>query len=275
MNENKVLNSMIPEIRKYYDNFKQKIRNSTYKKNESERDKNLSFLTKKRNYLDKRRKTAKGRSNELKIQALSTIIGILSRFSYRPTIEYTIEPTLSQGDCFYSSVYRVSKERDLLDHIKTCLKVEVENEDQFVITMRNLVATEIKENRLISGTNHSGKKEDAYDFLSALLTGLDKEDYNESITQFTTQFKRAFPYSKGLGTRESFLEKMSKIAAKRQNFVSEIEVQIMINQLNKCKIKLAIHNNSTPVIKIKEGDYEVINIYNQGEGHYVYFSTAT
>lgn len=252
-----------------YDTFSDKVRNGTYVRNIKQHTKNTKFLKRRRAYLDTRRTTRKAKSNQKKIIDLDYLIGILGRIDHSPVIPYTIKPTLAQGDCFYSALYRVSLERDLLDEFAECLHVDTKNEDTFITTMRKKVADEIAGNRLVRNGG-----EDAYDTLTEMLGELNKQDYNESIEQFTREFKLAFPYPTKLGTRTNFLKRLSDIARVRRNYVSQFEVDIVSGLLqHNCKVRLVIYNNEHPRIKIKEGANDVINLYNQGEGHYVYFST--
>jgi hypothetical protein len=88
----------------------------------------------------------------------------------RPSVLYkaTVKPTLEQGDCFFSSIYRASKEQGLLNKINNCNPdILISNEDEFITSLRYLVAN-----------NSTDAIRSLYDFLLMLHTATNKNSKN-------------------------------------------------------------------------------------------------
>ena len=66
-------------------------------------------------------------------------------------VKVTDKPTLSNGDCFYSAIYRASKERrEVFDRINKDLGLESPEEDAFITAFREKVAKEVEADKLPS-----------------------------------------------------------------------------------------------------------------------------
>jgi hypothetical protein len=165
--------------------------------------------------------------------------------------------TLAQGDCFYSSIYRSSGEGGLLAKIQDCLGIQVDTEDNFIEDFRGVVASKIMAGDLPS--------EEGADMFDVLVGQIRDNLWKEVIRAYPTWFQKAF--GAGLPRKERFLEKLAGLASTRQNDVSEIEVRIVEKILLECGIKVNKNNHD-----IARGIPGALNLWNQGEYHWVYFS---
>ena len=183
-----------------------RIKANTYKTNRVQQKENRTFLL-----MTKTRLTQKKSSNikykdahKRKLEKLNAILEEIGSPGSTPLIgEVGINETLTQGDCFYSSLYRVFKERDLLKTVCHELNLRGSTEVRFVLSFRKKVAKEVLDDKLPTDLNQHGKQENSYDFLSGLgkeLTTIIDEDKGEI---FPTWFKKEF--RNGVGTRKNFL----------------------------------------------------------------------
>ena len=165
--------------------------------------------------------------------------------------------TLAQGDCFYSSVYRSAGEAGLLKKIQECLGIQVDTEDNFIDDFRGIVAT-----RIMTGDLPS---EDGGDIFQVLVERVLGGLWKPVLEAYPKWFQKAF--AKGLPKKERFLEKLARFAGTRMNDVSEIEVRLIEKILGECRIKINIYNHA-----ISRGIPGELNLWNQREYHWVYFS---
>ena len=51
-----------------------------------------------------------------------------------------IKETLDDGNCFYSAIYHVLKDKNKLDHVGNILGLNIKNEKDFIISLRKLIS---------------------------------------------------------------------------------------------------------------------------------------
>jgi len=247
-----------------------RLKANTYKTNRGQMKANLNYLQKTRSRLTIK-KTNRKEADNRKLEKLNAILEELGSPGSTPLIgEVGINETLSQGDCFYSSLYRAFKERDLLKTVCHDLNLRGSTEVRFILSFRQKVAKEVLDNNLPADINADGQPENSYDFLSGLgneLTTILEEDKNEI---FPDWFKKEF--SKGVGTRKNFLKKFAKWAIKRKEYVGEIEVSIVKRLLKEKGILLEIDGKrKTHLSRMKDG-LPLVTLFNESGGHYEYFT---
>ena len=177
--------------------------------------------------------------------------------SKNPALKFpvTVKDTLTNGDCFYSSLFRAAQEQSLLTIIHECHPtIIISDETSFISSFRNLVADEIIADRLPSIKEKNGNV-NVYD---TLANGSAEETSNSTVYKkilegfpewFATDFKTQ------LGTREFFLNFYAAGARKMENWVGEIEVRIVKQLLEPCKIKLNIFTDRNINIFIRQVFY--------------------
>jgi hypothetical protein len=175
----------------------------------------------------------------------------------------TIRKTLDQGDCFYSAIYRASKEReDLLNKLSNCLSLDPSDEALFVQSFRNRVA-----NRIISNDGPI-----IYDN-TKLRAETNSNTYVSIIENYPEWFREEFGnYGENIGDRDSFIQRLASHVREPGEWVGEIEVGIITEELKKCGILLEIRSNTETELYKTSQNMVVIHLYNPNEQHYEYFS---
>jgi hypothetical protein len=257
-----------------YSDIEARIRASTYKTDKNQYVRNLYFLeTTKHRLTRKNASVIKYKSGHAK--KLARLNSLLTNMS-EPNVtkdpaatEAWINETLSQGDCFYSSIFRACKERGFLPILRDTLKLNVRTEDAFVASFRNRVAREVLANHLPSDVDQHGNPEDTYDILSKMGDSLSAAiEYDEV---FPDWFKQAF--AKGVGTRKYFLKTFAKHTRIRKNYISEIEFQIVKKLLDdRCNIFLEAEGLTKALLPKYKVGKPLITLYNSSGGHYEYYS---
>jgi len=175
----------------------------------------------------------------------------------------TIRKTLDQGDCFYSAIYRASKEReDLLNKLSNCLSLDPSDEALFIESFRDRVA-----NRIISNDGPI-----IYDN-TKLRAETNSNTYVSIIENYPEWFREEFGnYGENIGDRDSFIQRLAYHVREPGEWVGEIEVGIITEELKKCGILLEIRSNTETELYKTSQNMVVIHLYNPNEQHYEYFS---
>ena len=190
---------------------------------------------------------------------------------------YPAGRTTSNGDCFFSAIFRAAKERGkpVLDAIAKCLGLTTASEPKFIAAFRNKIATQIASGHLPSGQGREGLL-NLYDVFMEMIG--DPGQYKARVVAYPSWFGKTFgPKGEQIGTREEFVARLAEKIRESGNWVSEIEVTIAKEMLDACNVTLRIENSNK--IKDIRGELQmeadgktVLNIWNQGESHYVYFT---
>lgn len=187
------------------------------------------------------------------------------------TFPVILRHTLSQGDCFFSALYRSLRERDgLLEKIGECLSLTIENESSFIQALRDKIADIVVSGHLPYSNEKNGRL-DIYDSLVQHTGNL--ETYSEITVGFPEWFRTEFgEHGENLGVRETFCQRLASHIRTSGEWVGEIEVRIVTEEFENCDVLIEIRsNNEENLYKISEGK-DVIHLYNPSELHYEYFS---
>ena len=199
-------------------------------------------------------------------------------------------PTLAQGDCFFSSIFRASLERGLLLDLIACLGLQnVVDEFTFIQELRNKVAAEIRKGK--SGAGHvdgavpgsflaNGQFTDIYDSLLLQFIN-DHGSFLQIIQAFPYWFIPIYTQYQQFPSRDDFYENYATQTEKMTEYVGVIEVTIIERLLKEnCGIGLLTRNIRNPSVNprwFSQGS-EIVNgmptlyLVNLGEGHYEYDS---
>lgn len=189
---------------------------------------------------------------------------------------YPTGRTATNGDCFFSAIFRAAKERGkpVLDTVAKCLGITVATEPKFIQAFRKKIGDHIATGHLPTGEGREGRL-NTYDVFVEMVA--DPVQYKARITSYPEWFGKTFGANgEHLGTREEFAKRLAEQIRTAGNWVSEIEVTIAKELLEACNVVIRIVNSN----KIKDiGDLQtemdgkqVLNLWNQGESHYVYFT---
>uniref|UniRef100_A0A6C0KXF7 OTU domain-containing protein n=1 Tax=viral metagenome TaxID=1070528 RepID=A0A6C0KXF7_9ZZZZ len=180
----------------------------------------------------------------------------------------TVKKTLSNGDCFYSSIYRAAKERPgILNRLKTCLRLNIDSETAFIQSFRDKVARTIRRQGL-----QKENSKDIYDYLqetAALKDGTYEAIMDAYPNWFTTEFGTEGEH---LATKADFIKRLLKHVTKQGEWVGEIETRQVMELLPACEIRVKIHSNEAKFLPLKTNGHDILQLYNPGEAHYEYFS---
>ena len=183
-----------------------------------------------------------------------------------------IRNSLSNGDCFYSSVFRALKEREgLLERVQRKYSdINVSDESAFIQSWRNIVADNVEtytfaDSPLDIYEHLINKSHDSTGNISIILRGFPAWFRSEFGAQFET-----------VGNKEDFFSRLKLSLKTPGNWVGQIEVQIVQKLLESMNIKLKIENNSARecAVKLRDG-MDFIYLINYDETHYKYFSFDT
>jgi hypothetical protein len=190
------------------------------------------------------------------------------------TFPVILRHTLSQGDCFFSALYRSLHERDgLLEKIGECISLTIENESSFIQAFRDKIADIVVSGHLPYSNEKNGRL-DMYDSLVQYTTNT--ETYEEITRGFPEWFQIEFgEHGENLGVRESFCQRLASHIRTSGEWVGEIEVRIVMEELEKCDVLIEIRSNNEENLYKTSGEKDVIHLYNPSELHYEYFSFVT
>ncbi len=249
-------------------NIANRIKHNTYKSDKKQLKRNRKYLERTQKRL-RARNAATIKYKRAHTRKLETTAKLLQAVATYPGNIAWINDTLTQGDCFYSSLYRASKERDLLPVLAANLGLHTSTESQFIKSFRNLVADTVKAGQLPSSNNQYGVKEDTYDILAGMGDSLGAAIAYGNV--FPDWFVASF--SGGVGTRSHFQNTFARYARRRKMYVSEIEVDIAKKLLkDRCGILLEITGKTEAIIEKHKENMPLITLYNACGGHYEYYS---
>jgi hypothetical protein len=175
--------------------------------------------------------------------------------------------TRTDGDCFFSSIFRAATEQGLLPLLATCNPLlQTCSESAFILSFRAILAQEIRAERL---PMNAGGSINTYDSLMQLG---DDEVYKGTIEAFPVWFQEEFPTLESLGTQKQFVKRLASYVAQSYNDVAMIEVNLAQTLLARCPLHLDVITAKPAVLAATRGGVPVITLQNQGEGHYEYFS---
>ena len=207
-------------------------------------------------------------NNESSPKEAPAVAPVAKENSYEDVI---IKPTLAQGDCFYSAIFRSLNERDnLLENVSTCLSIDISDETSFIKTFRDKLADDISEGHLDYSDEKNGRI-DTYDYFVELI--LDPLNYKEVTKSYPPWFNNEFGKSgEKLGERKSFCLRLADHIRKLGEWVGEIEVRLIKKMLERCHIQLEVETEKKEKLSKKSRDMDVLYLYNPSEQHYEYFS---
>lgn len=175
--------------------------------------------------------------------------------------------TRTDGDCFFSSIFRAATEQGLLPLLATCNPLlQTCSESAFILSFRAILAQEIRAERL---PMNAGGSINTYDSLMQLG---DDEVYKGTIDAFPDWFQEEFPTLESLGTQKQFVKRLASYVAQSYNDVAMIEVNLAQTLLARCPLHLDVIIATPTVLAATRDGIPVITLQNQGEGHYEYFS---
>ena len=227
-------------------------------KRRSRRSKRRSRRSKKRRYTKRRsRRSKKRRSAKRSINKIK--------------INIKIKETLDNGNCFFSSIYRSLKDKNLLNIFVNCFpEIQFNTEKIFIKNLRSFIA--------------DNTAESIYEmFINFSIMELDEETFEEiceNLGSISDVLKDFFVKDKFKQKYEKqFLKEIQQNIKTDKNWVSELEVISLQNILDSnCNIKLKFFNSDKKAYSDIKNDYEkdyekyknTIYLLNQDCVHWVY-----
>jgi hypothetical protein len=200
-------------------------------------------------------------------KATRSRLKVLSFQNNRPVLRKTLE----QGDCLYSAIYRACAEQNLLNKFKGH-NINTSTEDNFVVSMRNLVANNIQ-------SDVENMFKEAYIQQKAVET---KENANtlrlmrEGLPKFASTLIERYVKLKKEPTPvilDKYVNDYLNKVRTREVFSGETEVNCIKNFITSLGITLDIRiygsERKNDPIAFKHNKIYIMNI---NEGHYEFFS---
>lgn len=181
---------------------------------------------------------------------------------------------LTNGDCFFSAIYRALDSRKLLDSVAGCLGLKHGDETEFIQEARNLVATQI-----IAG-EAAGMYEAFMVNFGANVASLEAQinaapSYVRSFIRRKIAEKKASatPNNVGFYTYQEFAAEVARNVRISGTWVGETEVTIFRNLLKNCSVIADVYSNKMPTTNLPKrvGANFYIYLYNSGEVHWKHF----
>lgn len=178
---------------------------------------------------------------------------------------------LSNGDCFFSAIYRSLTSRGLLPSVAGCLNLRYGSESEFIQDARNLVADRVIageakniyeayfENFLIDVSSLKLQVSSAPGYLQRFIQKKIEEQKVNQAVEF---------YNYG-----EFASEIAKYVRTSGTWVGQLEVTIFKNLLKLCNVVMDIYSSIMPATNLPKrvGDTFYIYLYNVGEVHWKHF----
>lgn len=184
-----------------------------------------------------------------------------------------IKPTLTNGDCFFSAIYRAAIEQNLLGPMKECHSdLEISNERDFIQSLRDIVAR-----------NSPSHVKNLYNTLRGWYEANNSNSKNSlnAIMGDTQGFDR---WHKDLINKyvlvdrpnlDKFKSEFKDGLRQKGHYSADVEVGITKQIFEICNILIYTHSSEkTTLPRMRDGN-NVIHVSNPGAGHYEFYSFNT
>ena len=221
------------------------------------------------NNLERAIKESKENANAKLARSLSGL-NLQNRPRGEPVI---IKPTLTNGDCFFSAIYRAAVEQNLLNIMKACHSdLEISNETDFIQSLRDILAE-----------NSNGPVEFFYQTLRGWYEAKNsnsKKSLNATMgaRQGLDRWHKALINKYVLVARPNlanFKSEFKEGLKKSGHYSADIEVSITKEIFEPCGIVIYSHREIQRTLpRMRDGNH-VIHVSNEGAGHYEFYSFNT
>ncbi len=157
------------------------------------------------------------------------------------------KPTLQDGNCFYSAIYRSLLEKDLIDELANKLSLNLYNENSFILSLRNFLST------------HPSFIRSYQDLFYNMVLNFEDKEFIETFKYILfdfadTRYVLIKFYRENKFKNEylnEFIEDIQKVVQTDGTFVGEIEVSVLLEILKESsisKIDVSIFHNKEKAI---------------------------
>lgn len=284
IHHNNLDNTMTTKFKKFIKKIANRMDSGIYRRNTNRKQANIESIKRKqsRQTLKKGRGENSNPKKEIILQQLLTQIEEVPTTHTSEDIHTLIDntnnsksviikQTLTNGDCFYSAIYRGASEREgLLDTLYECLDLDISDEIAFITSLRNKIADRIISGDLLYSNERNGRV-DLYDRLISLMET--NEQYQEVTRNYPEWFNEEFGKNgEHLGLRAEFCERLAGHIRISGEWAGEIDVYYVKDMLVPCNIILKIHRDKPNRLQETDSEKTIIHLYNPDEKHYKYFS---
>jgi len=191
-----------------------------------------------------------------------------------PNVPVVVKPTLTNGDCFFSSVFRAASEQGLLQRINESLpSIDISNEENFIRTFRYLLADNVDKSldHLIGVLRglYLAKNANSTNTLRDTMTRVDTFDawHKALINKYLLVPKPNF---------DRFKVEFKAGLVKKGSYVCDIEIYTLRGLLELAGIAIRSSNvkfKTLPRHLVNDGvEQDIIHVYNPIGLHYEFFS---
>ena len=181
---------------------------------------------------------------------------------------------LTNGDCFFSAIYRALESRQLLASIAGCLGLKHANENEFIQEARNLVAARVLAGEA-NGLYEAFMVNFGSDLNSLKMQIRSAPVYLQSFLSRKIAEKEASatPNNVGFYSYQDFANELARNIRISGTWVGETEVTIFRNMLRLCNVVADVYSRQLPTTKLPKrvGSTFYIYLYNVGEVHWQHF----
>jgi hypothetical protein len=173
---------------------------------------------------------------------------------------FVIKDVHGDGSCFYRALYTSAKYTDLVQKLISLLagreRKKVVSEDKFVALARRYIS------RRVLKENDGGVVKEVYNHLYSL----EKENYAAVMVAFPSWFRKRF--RKLPKDEDTFRTAFAQAILETENWVSEIEIRILLWVLSTTSIQLEIVNTK-PKGTQRKWNANTMYVWNRNEAHYL------
>lgn len=190
----------------------------------------------------------------------------------------SLHDNLSNGDCFFSAIFRAALKENLVNQILDCLLIDrhlVSNENTFISEVRGWLKNYV---------NLTEPTQEFYNNLNDLYKAKDIDTIKEILRSLNVKFAKYIndflvlskpkKYVDPFISFEVFNTKFGEIHSTSGEWVDQIVVNIIKNELKNCDIQIDIYtdlNKAPEYLPKSHNGVNYIYLYNSGNVHYKHY----
>lgn len=187
---------------------------------------------------------------------------------YKPVLK----DNLSNGDCFFSAIFRAARSSGVLEQIAGCMNFNTTTEDAFITGAREFVVK-------LVGVGQADSYYERYNELfntepETLEAVIESESqYVQKLIKNKLKQRQKNPATQFYTKKEYFNEVAANILT-RGTWVGQLETSLMRTALSKCQIELKLLNTPLTGLVKREGHYEgevFLYLLNEDEVHWKHY----
>ena len=187
----------------------------------------------------------------------------------------TIEGTLTNGDCFFSAIYRAADEQNLLNNLKECHDdLNITNETEFIQSLRNMVSENSESSVRFLYDTLRGYFTANNNNINSVQTLIDIMGDDQGFDAWHKTLINKYVLTNPPNLKK-FIEKFKEGLKQKGHYSADVEINIVKELFEPCNIRIVSHSLKKFNLLKKEGGNDIIHISNNGGGHFEFYSFNT